>query len=152
MTSTTASSSHVKLSSKELAEYQEAFDFFDTAKHGCIQSADLGNVMRAVGLSPCESELEALLRATKGTRAVLFNEFLQLSSTSRQTREAFHAFVSFVSFGNGLANLQQMRLSLRSLGEKLGNEETDELIRDEADIDTEGNVNCEEIVKFLCRY
>ena len=43
-----------------------------------------------------------------------------------------------------------MRTSLQNLGEKLRDEEIDELIR-EADIDTEGNVNYEELVKILTR-
>lgn len=44
----------------------------------------------------------------------------------------------------------QMRNALQNLGEKLRDDEIDELIR-EADIDAEGNVNYDELVKILCR-
>lgn len=52
--------------------------------------------------------------------------------------------------GNGFVNLMQMRNALQNLGEKLRDDEIDELIR-EADIDAEGNVNYDELVKILCR-
>jgi Ca2+-binding EF-hand superfamily protein len=145
--------SELKLSPKELQEYQEAFDFFDTHKQGCVQAADVGKVMRAVGLNPSETELEAIMRSAK--TKIDFNEFLHLASKNvienrvneQQIREAFKMFDSY---GNGLLNLNQMRVSLQNLGERLRDEEVDELIR-EADIDTEGNVNYEELVKILCR-
>ncbi len=40
------------------------------------------------------------------------------------------AFKMFDSYGNGLVNLMQMRNSLQNLGEKLRDEEIDELIRE----------------------
>ena len=54
----------------------------------------------------------------------------------------------FDSYGNGLVNLVTMRHALQSMGEKLRDEEIDQLIR-EADIDAEGNVGYDELVKIL---
>ncbi len=59
------------------------------------------------------------------------------------------SFRMFDTYGNGLVNLMQMRTALQNVGEKLRDEEIDELIR-EADIDTDGNVHYEELVKILC--
>lgn len=67
-------------------------------------------------------------------------------STLSQAFFSFHFFI----IGNGFVNLMQMRNALQNLGEKLRDDEIDELIR-EADIDAEGNVNYEELVKILCR-
>ena len=151
--STSASQSALNLSPREIQEYHEAFNFFDTAKQGYIQVNDVGKVMRAVGLNPSESELERIVRSVKNK--VGFNEFLNLASKTmtenrvneQQIRDAFKIFDSY---GNGLVNLMQMKVSLQNLGECLSNEEVDELIR-EADIDCEGNINYEELVKILCR-
>ena len=59
------------------------------------------------------------------------------------------AFRMFDNYGTGLINLLQMRNALQNLGEKLRDEELDELLR-EADIDADGNVNYEELVQIIC--
>jgi calmodulin len=69
-------------------------------------------------------------------------------SNEEQIRQAFQLFDPY---GNGLVNLNQMKISLQNLGERLRDEEIDELIR-EADIDTDGNVSYDELVKILCHY
>ena len=147
----------LKLSAKEMQEYQEAFSFFDLDKDGFIQTSEIGKVMRSGGLNPSESELDNLIRISSSSRTnkIDFAEFMHLIAKNigenrvdeSQIRESFKIFDSY---GNGLVNLMQMRVSLQNLGEKLRDEEIDELIR-EADIDTEGNVNYEELVKILCK-
>lgn len=147
------SNSSVKLSQKEIQDYQEAFNFFDSDKDGYITLKEVGSVMRSIGLYPSEEEL---IQISKSTRTkVDFNEFLNLASTNivenkineQQMREAFKVFDNF---GNGLINLNQMRVTLQKLGEKLRDEEIDEMIR-ECDIDADGNVNYEDLVRILTR-
>lgn len=147
-------SSKVKMSQQEIAEYQEAFNFFDKDNDGLIDVTEIGKLMRSVGLYPSENELQQMAKSSRGGK-VDFAEFLHLASSNivdtnineQQMREAFRMFDSY---GNGLVNLMQMRNALQNLGEKLRDDEIDELIR-EADIDAEGNVNYEELVKILCR-
>jgi calmodulin len=149
-----ASSASVKMSQKEIQDYQEAFNFFDSDHDGFINTSDIGKVMRCIGLYPSEAEISQIVKNTNRSK-VDFNEFLNLATRNmidnkvneQQMREAFRMFDNY---GNGLINLMQVRKSLQNLGEKLRDEELDELIR-EADIDTEGNVNYEELVKILCR-
>lgn len=146
--------SNLKLSVKEMQEYQEAFNFFDTDKDGYVSLSDVGRLMRSVGLFPSESELQQLTTMTSRNK-VDFSEFLNLASNcvvdasinENQMRESFRMFDNF---GNGLVNLMQMRNALQNMGEKLRDDEIDELIR-EADIDAEGYVNYEDLVKILCR-
>ena len=143
----------IKISSKELQEYQEAFNFFDLDHDGFVAVADIGKIMRSVGLYPSEAELMQISKSNRSK--VDFNEFLSLAQRNlnenrineQQMREAFKMFDNY---GNGLVNLMQMRNALQNLGEKLRDEEMDELLR-EADIDAEGNVNYEELVKILCK-
>jgi calmodulin len=143
-----------KLSQAELEEYQEAFAYFDTDHDGLIAINEIGKVMRAIGLYPSEAELSQIVK-TSTRNKIDFREFLAYASKNNvdnklnetQMREAFKVFDNF---GNGYVNLMQMRTSLQNLGEKLRDEEIDELLR-EADIDAEGNVNYEELVKILCK-
>ena len=144
-----------KLSSKEMQEYQEAFRYYDTDHDGFIGAAEVGKVMRAIGLYPSEAELAQFAKTASSRNKIDFNEFLAHASRNHvdnklnetQMREAFKMFDNF---GNGFVNLMQMRASLQNLGEKLRDEEIDELIR-EADIDAEGNVSYEELVRILCK-
>ena len=48
----------------------------------------------------------------------------------------------FDKHGNGMVSVHDMKLSLTTLGERLGNEELDELVR-EVDKDAEGQVSFE---------
>lgn len=147
------SASNVKLSQKEIQNYQEAFSFFDEDNDGFISIQEVGKVMRSIGLYPSEQELVEISKTTRSK--VNFNEFLNLASRNivdnkineKQMQEAFRMFDLH---GNGMVNLAHLRVSLQSLGEKLRDEEIDEMIR-ECDIDAEGNVRCEELVRILTK-
>lgn len=169
----------IKLSAQTIAEYQEAFKFFDKDNDGYVDVNEVGRLMRSVGLYPSESEIQHIQKSTSSRNKVDFNEFLQLATSTlvdanineQQMREAFRMFDAYGNKqinniekinkifciiskcplkGNGFVNLMQMRNALQNLGEKLRDDEIDELIR-EADIDAEGNVNYDELVKILCR-
>ena len=132
-------------------ELREAFAFFDKDHDGFIASSELANILRAVGLYPTEADIARIVKSASSR--VNFNEFVRhansVSSDDRinenQMREAFKMFDQY---GNGFVNLVQMRTSLQSLGERLRDDEIDELIR-EADIDAEGNVSYEELEGFI---
>ena len=142
----------IKPSQKEIKEYQEAFSFFDADHDGLIETTEIGKVMRACGLYPCESEIEAFIRSLAKPKFD-FNEFMKivqknLSDARINEEQIRDAFKIFDAYGNGLVNLNQMRVSLQNLGERLRDDELDELIR-EADIDIDGNVSYDELVKIL---
>jgi calmodulin len=143
-----------RMSQKDINELQEAFSYFDRDRKGYISSAELPNVMRAIGMYPSEADIAKLMQSTKSSK-LSFNDLLsavQQAGFENKVDEASmrEAFKMFDLYGNGMVNLVQMRTSLQSLGEKLRDEEIDELIR-EADIDADGNVQYEELVRILCR-
>lgn len=145
------SASNVKLSQKDIQNYQEAFNFFDEDKDGFISIQEVGKVMRSIGLYPSEQELVEISKTTRSK--VNFNEFLNMASRNIvdnkiNQKQMEEAFKMFDLHGNGMVNLAHLRVSLQSLGEKLRDEEIDEMIR-ECDIDAEGNVRCEELVRIL---
>ena len=58
------------------------------------------------------------------------------------------AFKVFDRDGNGLISAAQLRHVMTNLGEKLTDEEVDQMIR-QADIDGDGHINYEEFVRMM---
>jgi len=93
--SNTSHGGSIKLSQREIQEYQEAFGFYDADRDGYITIQEVGKVMRSVGLYPSEAELQAISKSNRNK--VDFNEFLEFASKNivdnkvneTQMREAF---------------------------------------------------------------
>merc|ERR1719498_815437 len=62
--------------------------------------------------------------------------------------ELIEAFKVFDRDGNGFISAAELRHVMTNLGEKLTDEEVDEMIR-EADVDDDGQINYEEFVKMM---
>merc|ERR1712159_273278 len=62
--------------------------------------------------------------------------------------EIVEAFKVFDKDGNGFISAAELRHVMTNLGEKLTDEEADEMIR-EADVDGDGQINYEEFVKMM---
>ena len=59
-----------------------------------------------------------------------------------------HPMIVFDKDGNGFISAAELRHVMTNLGEKLTDEEVDEMIR-EADVDGDGQINYEEFVKMM---
>lgn len=81
-----------------------------------------------------------------------FPEFLTLMARKMKDtdseEELIEAFKVFDRDGNGLISAAELRHVMTNLGEKLTDEEVDEMIR-EADIDGDGQINYEEFVGMM---
>merc|ERR1711933_625937 len=81
-----------------------------------------------------------------------FPEFLSLMARCHQDtdteEELIEAFKVFDRDGNGFISAAEVRHVMTNLGEKLTDEEVDEMIR-EADVDGDGQINYEEFVKMM---
>ncbi|KAH6558450.1 hypothetical protein KP509_1Z063000 [Ceratopteris richardii] len=159
------------LTAEQIQEFKEAFDLFDKKRDGCISSKDLGTVMRSLGQNPTEAELQDMTREAdpSGKGTIDFNTFLPLmarkmkvnfalsveslcgwifSMDTDSEEELKEAFKVFDKERNGFISAAELRHVMTNLGEKLTDEEVDEMVR-EAGIDPEGQVNYNDFVKML---
>lgn len=137
-----------QLNEEQIAEFKEAFSLFDKDGDGTITTKELGTVMRSLGQNPTEAELQDMINEVDadGNGTIDFPEFLTMmarkmkeTDSEEEIREAFRVFDKD---GNGFISAAELRHVMTNLGEKLTDEEVDEMIR-EADIDGDGQVNYE---------
>merc|ERR1711924_557064 len=100
-----------------------------------------------MGLQDMINEVDA-----DGNGTIDFPEFCTLMARKMKDtdteEELIEAFRVFDKDGNGFISAAELRHIMTNLGEKLTDEEGDEMIR-EADIDGDGQINYEEFVKVM---
>ena len=142
------------LTDEQIAEFKEAFSLFDKDGDGTITTKELGTVMRSLGQNPTEAELQDMINEVDadGNGTIDFSEFLTMMARKMKDTdsedEIKEAFKVFDKDGNGFISAAELRHVMTNLGEKLTDEEVDEMIR-EADIDGDGQINYEEFVKMM---
>lgn len=109
---------------------------------------------RSLGQNPTEAELADMINEVDadGNGTIDFPEFLTMMARKMKDtdseEEILEAFKVFDKDGNGFISAAELRHIMTNLGEKLSDEEVDEMIR-EADIDGDGQINYEEFVKMM---
>jgi len=139
------------LTEDQIAEFKEAFSLFDKDGDGTITTKELGTVMRSLGQNPTEAELQDMVNEVDadGNGTIDFPEFLTMMARKMKdtdsAEEIKEAFKVFDKDGNGYISAAELRHIMTNLGEKLTDEEVDEMIR-EADVDGDGQINYDEFV------
>jgi calmodulin len=111
-------------------------------------SSESGIASTNACFSPCTThQIDA-----DGSGTIDFPEFLTMMARKMKDtdseEEILEAFKVFDKDGNGFISAAELRHIMTNLGEKLTDEEVDEMIR-EADIDGDGQINYEEFVKMM---
>lgn len=139
------------------AEAKEAFALFDKRGAGAIPSQSLGDVLRALGQNPTQNQVAELAQSVGGQDseclfdprdacrgrsralsrvcAVDFNTFMNILNRpggfepAGTADEFIRGFQVFDKEGNGYIGQGELKYVLTSLGEKLSEEEVDELLQ-----------------------
>lgn len=129
---------------------------FDRRGDGKIDSVQLGEVLRSLGLNPTQAEVHKALNEVdpSGSKRISFEEFLPIfhsfgqRKASKSTNEGFvDGLRVFDREGNGQVSAAELRHVLTGLGEKMTEEEVDLLLSGLED--NQGQINYEEFVKTV---
>jgi len=141
----------------QVEDFKEVFQLFDTKGDGLIQVSQVGDVLRALGQNPTEGDVKKLVQSTKSgggpDSRVTFETFLPLlqAVSSKKITDTVDDFVEglrhFDKEGNGRISAIELRHLLTGLGEKMSEEEVEQLIHGKED--SQGNINYEEFVKMV---
>lgn len=110
--------------------------------------------MRSLHQNPTEAELREMISEVDkdGSNAIDFPEFVKMMARKMKDTESeeeiVDAFKVFDKNGDGLISTVELRHVMTNLGEKLSEEEVDEML-EEADIDANGNINYNDFVKMM---
>ncbi|PSR92769.1 Calmodulin-like protein [Actinidia chinensis var. chinensis] len=139
---------------EQIVEFQEVFSLFDKDGDGCITVEELATVIRSLDQNPTEEELQDMINEidADGNGTIEFTEFLNfMANRMKETdaeEELKEAFKVFDKDQNGYISATELRQVMINLGEKLSDEEVDQMIK-EADLDGDGQVNFDEFVKMM---
>lgn len=142
-----------KLSEDQIIETQETFNLFDQRGDGKIAAHQLGDVLRALGQNPTESEIKKCGYGTTPDARVSFEVFLPILQTVSKNRtipplaDFIEGFRVFDKEQNNFIASAELRHILTSLGEKLSDEEVDQLFQGIED--AHGNINYEDFIKMV---
>ncbi|WFD39909.1 myosin II light chain [Malassezia japonica] len=134
------------------AEWKEAFALFDKKGSGSIESAHLGDLLRALGQNPTQAEVKELTQ--NAPAQIDFPTFVQILNRPNGfkpagTPEEFvRGFQVFDKEGTGYIGVGELRYVLTSLGEKLSDEEVDELLKG-VTVSPDGNIHYETFVRQI---
>jgi len=143
------------LTDREMDELRDNFGLYDTVGDGKVESSNIGQVLRSVGLNPTQAEVEKVMKEIdpNGNKRISFEEFVPvvLSLRSRKHKYGQDVFIDslrvFDSDGSGSISAGELRHVLTSLGERLRDEEVDTLLQGLED--NTGLISYEEFVKSV---
>lgn len=142
-----------QFSEDQIAEFQEAFLLYDQRGDGKIPVHQIGDVLRALGQNPTESEVKKLIIEHRADDRVTFEVFLPIMQAicSRRSTDTSEDFIEglrhFDKDGNGFISSAELRHLLTTLGEKLSDEEAEQLLTGHED--NKGNINYEDFVRTV---
>ncbi|MBA0570692.1 hypothetical protein Golob_004308 [Gossypium lobatum] len=142
------------LSEEQIVEFKEAFCLFDKDGNGCVTVEELAMVIGSLDRYPTEEELHDMITEfdADGNVAVEFAEFFNLMAKKMKETDAEEelqeAFKVFDKDQNGYISANELRHVMINLGEKLSDEEVEQMIK-EADLDGDGQVNYDDFVKTM---
>ncbi|XP_052805415.1 calmodulin-A-like isoform X1 [Mya arenaria] len=142
------------LTDDQIREYREAFSLFDKDGDGMITTQELGTVLKSLCQKPTDNELKDMINEVDldGNGTIDFDEFLAMMTNKMiegdNEDELRGTFRVFDKDGNGYISAAELGKVMANLGEKLTDEEVDEMVK-EADMDGDGQVNYEEFVFMM---
>lgn len=142
------------LTDEVLADIRDVFSLYDDRGDEQIPKHYLGEAVRALGLNPTEAEIQLLLADLNRVDRLSMQQFQVIFERLCRQKECVAPFEEFVDGlrvfdkdGNGLIPATELRHLLTTLGERLSDEEVEQLIFEFED--KQGMVAYEDFVKAV---
>ncbi|CAD6185985.1 unnamed protein product [Caenorhabditis auriculariae] len=138
---------------EQLADCREVFAYFDSKGDERISVQQVGDVLRALGQNPTEADIARCCSSYEKDARLSFEDFVPIFKSVNKNREdhTVEEFVEGLSHfdkeGNGLINVAELRHLLTTLGERLSDEDVDQLLAGHND--SHGNVNIADFVRAV---
>ncbi|KAK6018169.1 Myosin-2 essential light chain family protein [Ostertagia ostertagi] len=129
----------------QLADCREVFCYFDSRGDEKISVQQVGDVLRALGQNPTEAEIGRCCAAYEKEARLSFEDFVPIFQSISKNRPFHICAQPNGGRGNGLINVAELRHLLTTLGERLTDEEVDQLLAGHND--SHGNVNIADFVR-----
>ena len=134
--------------------FNQLFIFVDKQGNGTITSAEVGTVLRSLGSNPTEADLAKIvadINANKGG-VIDFAGFMAIMDSRKgdvdTELEITEALNIFDKEGNGFVAASELKHILTNIGEKMSEEEVEEILRD-CNVDGQGQLKISELVKLF---
>lgn len=132
---------------------KDAFALFDKSATGKVSPALLGDLLRAVGQNPSLKEISNLQDTINGNE-LSYEQFKELVNRDGGFKELgkpedyIKAFQIFDKNLTGFISVGELKYILTTIGEKLSNDEVDELLKN-VTITDENSIDYAEFVKSI---
>ena len=127
---------------------------FDKDGDGTITTKELGTVMKTLGQNATDAELSDMINEVDadGSGTIEFQEFLVLMARKMKDadneEELLEPFKVFDKENKGFITANELKEVLKNLGEKFGDDEVEDMIKD-GDNSIDGRLDYEEFVKMM---
>ncbi|KAH8029447.1 hypothetical protein HPB51_000500 [Rhipicephalus microplus] len=144
-----------ELNDAQVSELRDVFFKFDAERTGTVAFEHVDEILRTVGRIVTDPEFKKRVKSTVPAdleKKVQFPEFMDMVQKCTRAfspqKDLHDAFRVFDRDGHGFITTAELRHVVTTLGERMTEEEADELIR-EADANNEGHVDYEEFIKTI---
>ncbi|KAF9178816.1 hypothetical protein BGZ51_001442 [Haplosporangium sp. Z 767] len=136
--------------------FREAFNLYDRKGTGNIPTSSLGDLLRAIGQNPTQSEIKELVAEAdpSGSNQVSFDTFSKIAlrpdgfKPAGTANELIDGFKVFDTNDTGFISAQELEKVLTTIGEALTAEEIKDLMAS-AEVDSNGMISYETFVRDL---
>ncbi|KAK5960662.1 Mlc1p PWA37_002093 [Arxiozyma heterogenica] len=141
---------------------KDIFTLFDKKAQGSIDSSMVGDYLRAIGYNPTNKQVQDLIdsqdnSASNGTftldqleQLISDNQQLLDSTTQSKVEDFIKAFQVFDKDNTGKVTVGDLKYMLTGLGEKLSDDEVEELLKG-IDVDSDGGIDYRKFIEDILR-
>jgi len=141
------------MNDNQIQDYQDTFSIFDSKGDGKINVNQVGDVLRAMGQNPTEADIAKCVESLDPKDRINWEVFLPILQSVMKSNKGYtfddiaEGLRHFDADGSGFINAAELRHLLTALGEKLTEDEVEQLLEGVADDD--GKVNYEMFIKQI---